>query len=70
MSVTPLDQPPALTRWIWAGSRCAPALDEGGELLVGSSIVSGREATVKVCGVAVAMPQGYSRAPHPSTGQQ
>ena len=30
--------------------------------------VAGREATVKVCGVAVAMPQGHSWAPHPSNG--
>jgi hypothetical protein len=29
----------------------------------------GREATVKVYGVAVAMPQGYSRVPHSSTEQ-
>jgi len=28
----------------------------------------GLEATVKVYGVAVAMPQGYSRVPNPSTG--
>ena len=28
----------------------------------------GREATVKVCGVAVAMPQGYSWAPPSTSG--
>ena len=27
--VTPLDSSPALTRWIWAGSRCAPAFHDG-----------------------------------------
>jgi len=30
----------------------------------------GREATVKVYGVAVAMPQGYSRVPNPLIEQQ
>lgn len=30
----------------------------------------GPEVTVKVYGVAVAMPQGYSRVPNPSIGQQ
>lgn len=30
----------------------------------------GSEATVKGYGVAVAMPQGYSRVPNPSIGQQ
>ena len=30
--------------------------------------VAGREATRKVCGVLVAMPQGQSWAPTPSTG--
>jgi hypothetical protein len=30
----------------------------------------GWEATVNVYGVAVAMPQGYSRVPNPSTEQQ
>jgi hypothetical protein len=30
----------------------------------------GLEVTVKVYGVAVTMPQGYSRVPNPSTGQQ
>jgi len=27
--VTPLDVPPALTRWMRAGLRCAPALHDG-----------------------------------------
>ena len=38
-----------------------------GELL-GRVDVAGREATVKVCGVAVAMLQGQSWAPPPSNG--
>jgi hypothetical protein len=29
-----------------------------------------REATVKACGVAVAMPQGHSWAPNPSNGHR
>jgi hypothetical protein len=36
--------------------------------LLGWFNVAGREATVKVCGVAVAKPQGHSWAPHPSNG--
>jgi hypothetical protein len=32
--------------------------------------VAGREATVKVCGVAVAMSQGHSWAPSSSIGSQ
>jgi len=38
--------------------------------LPGRFQVAGGEATVKVCGVAVAMPQGHSWAPHPSNGRQ
>ncbi|WP_217275413.1 hypothetical protein, partial [Nocardia gamkensis] len=34
----------------------------------GSGDVAGREAMVKVCGVAVAMLQGHSWAPTPSKG--
>ncbi len=34
----------------------------------GSVDVADREATVKVCGVAVARPQGHSWAPHPTNG--
>ena len=30
----------------------------------------GREVMVKVYGVAMTMPQGQSRVPHPSTGTQ
>ena len=40
-----------------------------GELL-GRLAVVGLEATVKVCGVAVAMLQGQSWAPHPSNGSR
>lgn len=32
--------------------------------------VAGTEATVKVCGVTVAMPQGHSWAPHRPNGRQ
>jgi hypothetical protein len=32
--------------------------------------VAGREATVKVCGVVVAMRQGHSWAPNSTNGQQ
>ena len=59
--------PPARTWRIWAGQRRAPARLVGGELL-GRVNVAGREATVKVCGVAVAMLQGHSWAPPPSNG--
>ena len=45
------------------------ALVVSGELLVLLAL-EGQEATVKVYGVAVAMPQGSSRVPHLSTGQQ
>ena len=38
-----------------------------GELL-GSVDVADREATVNACGVVVAMPQGHSWAPPPSSG--
>ncbi|MHB1539127.1 MAG: helix-turn-helix domain-containing protein [Solirubrobacteraceae bacterium] len=40
-----------------------------GNSWVGIAVV-GREATVKVCGVAVAMLQGQSWAPHPSNGSE
>jgi len=39
----------------------------GGELL-GRFGDAGREATVKACGVAVAMPQGHSWAPNSTSG--
>jgi hypothetical protein len=45
------------------------AVVASGELLVLFAL-EGQEATVKVYGVAVAMPQGQSRVPHLSTGQQ
>ena len=43
------------------GDRIAPATPV-------SIKIAGREATVKVCGVAVAMPQGHSWAPPLSIG--
>jgi hypothetical protein len=44
-----------------------PSLITGGELL-GRSSIAGREATVKDCGVAVAMLLGQSWPPHPLIG--
>ena len=32
--------------------------------------VAGREATLKVCGIGVAMLQGHNWAPHPTNGQE
>jgi hypothetical protein len=56
--VTPLQATPALIRWMWAGSRCTPARGFGaGNSWFGIALL-GWEATVKVYGVAVAMPQG------------
>ena len=59
--VTPLDTWPALTRWMWAGVRCAPAVPVISGV-VGNSrlglLRSVREAMVKVHGVAMARPQG------------
>jgi len=54
--LTPLNGPPAQTWRIWAGRGAHPVL-VGGEL-PGRHVITGREATVKVCGVTVAMPQG------------
>src|ERR1019366_8537274 len=71
--VTPLDSSPALTRWIRAGSRCAPALCflwEVGELQVGPHLPGLGGHGELPTAVAVAMPQGQSRMPNPSTGQQ
>jgi len=48
--------------------RRAPART-GGELL-GRCSTTGRETTVKCCGVAVVMPQGPSRAPPSSSESQ
>src|ERR1017187_1183302 len=59
--VTPLDSSPALTRWIRAGSRCAPALCflwEVGELQVGSHLPGLGGHGELPTAVAVAMPQG------------
>jgi hypothetical protein len=44
-----------------------PLFMTGGELL-GWIDVAGREVTVKVCGVAVTMPQGHSWAPNSTIG--
>jgi hypothetical protein len=41
-----------------------------GRELPGWIDLAGREATVKDCGVAVAMPQGQSWPPHPASGSQ
>jgi hypothetical protein len=46
-----------------------PSLITGGNSCPGLCRL-GWEAMVKCCGVAVAMPQGYSRVPGPPTGQQ
>jgi hypothetical protein len=55
--LTPLNGPPAQIWRIWAG-RGAYLLPAGGGELLGRHVITGREATVNVCGVAVAMPQG------------
>jgi hypothetical protein len=55
---------------MWAGLRCVPAI----LLVVGNFRLGctglGREVTVKDYGVAVTMPQGQSRVPHPLIEQQ
>lgn len=71
---TPLEHPPARNPvdlgWFAARTHLLSFSGEG----VGYSRLGlwnlGREAMVKVYGVAMAMPQGYSRVPHPLTGQQ
>ena len=45
---------------------CAVAAGTSGRVFIWLS----REATVKACGVAVARPPGYSRAPNPLSGSQ
>ena len=55
--LTPLNGPPAQIWRIWAGRgvyrlRCA------GWVTPGRDVSTGQEATVKICGVTVAMPQG------------
>src|SRR4051794_30308550 len=67
----PSREPPAPTWRIWAGLQRAPDRQgqergRSGTLRLGD--VAGREATVKACGVAVAMLQGHSWAPTPSNG--
>lgn len=58
--------PPAPIWWIWAGQRRAPGRVSGELLWLVD--VAGQEAMVKVCGVAMAMPQGHSWAPNSSIG--
>src|SRR4051812_45407452 len=53
---------PARTWRIWAGRGAHPLFMTGRELLGGDFHLR-REAMVKVCGVAVAMPRGQSRVP-------
>jgi len=55
--LTPLNGPPAQIWRIWAG-RGAHLLPAGGGELLDRHVMTGREATVKACGVTVAMPQG------------
>src|SRR5229473_1126516 len=51
--VTPLHSAPALTRWMRAGLRCAPARVMTGRGTPGRGLISsGQEVTVKVYGVA------------------
>ena len=49
-------------------TRSGPESPEWGTLLLGD--VAGGEATVKVCGVAVAMVQGHNWVPIPSKGSK
>lgn len=51
----------------WIAVRTRPLITGAGNSWAGSE-VAGREATVKVCGVAVARSQGYSWPPHPTIG--
>lgn len=70
----PVVEPPQVERrletwWIRAGQQCVPVVgDDGGQLRVGLGLAV-PEATVNVCGVAVARLQGKSWAPIPSNGQ-
>ena len=75
--VKPLHRRPARTRWIGAGVRCVTARGVPPArrwLRVGNCrdglVCRARQVVVKVCGVATTRPQGQSRAPRPSTGQQ
>lgn len=65
-------KPPKVTSartWrIWAGCGACSPLFQGGQL-PGGGCQTIREATVKCCGVAVAMPRGYSRVPTPTSDQ-
>ena len=55
--LTPLNGPPAQIWRIWAGRGAHPLPAGGGELF-GRHVITGQEATVNVCGVTVAIPQG------------
>ncbi len=51
--------------WVAAHTRAMACGD-----LLGQLISPTREATVKVCGVAVARPQGHSWTPNPLNGSE
>lgn len=56
--LTPLNGPPAQIWRIWAGRGAYPTPLCGGRGTPGRDVTTGQEATVKICGVTVAMPQG------------
>jgi hypothetical protein len=56
--LTPLNGPPAQIWRIWAGPRCVPDSAVRWRGTSGRDVTTGQEATVKICGVTVAMPQG------------
>ena len=61
---------PARTWWIWAGHGAHLLLHHGAGNSWTVLALSVLEATVKVCGVAVAMPSGQSRAPPASNDRE
>jgi hypothetical protein len=68
--VTPLDLAPALTRWMWAGLRCVSARRDGWrtpDRVFPAWVGRPRRRSTAV---SVAIPQGHSRRPNPSTEQQ
>lgn len=62
---SPASSNPVDSGWLAMCTRVFGAWELRGRL---RSLTS--EATVKACGVAVAISQGHSWAPHPSTGMQ
>jgi hypothetical protein len=54
----------------WIAARTWLDSNAGGRGTLCLVSVAEREATVNACGVAVAMWQGHSWAPHPSNGSQ